>query len=144
MVKTILFRFKNLRNIHVQQISILNCRTSISLFKYYLPKYLYLTNGSVLNYNIKWPDLLSFGYLLMRTVQAGESWPALNTYTELMISPLSKGWFIYGIHAVVYHGKVENEQFRVQKRDGEKKFRSFLCSWCWRAKKLISSNYKYY
>ena len=94
MVKTILFRFKNLRNIHVQQISILNCRTSISLFKYYLPKYLYLTNGSVLNYNIKWPDLLSFGYLLMRTVQAGESWPALNTYTELMISPLSEGWFI--------------------------------------------------
>ena len=54
----------------------------------------------------------------MRTVQAGESWLALiNTYTEVMIFPLSKGWFIMAYMQLVYHGKVKNEQLRVQKRD---------------------------
>ena len=63
VVKTILFRFKNLRNIHVQQISILNCRTSSIICR----------SASVPHqwfcfYNIKWSDLFSFGYFLMRTV----------------------------------------------------------------------------
>ena len=64
--------------------------------------------------------MFSFGYLLMSTVQAGESWQVLlNTCTKLMISPSFRG---LAYNAIVSHGKVlKNAQ--LENTDGKKKLK---------------------
>ena len=94
VVTAILFGFKNLPGLHVQQISIPNCRTSIT-FLIIICHSASAPHQCFCFYNIK-SKSASYFWLVMRTVQDGEklSWGALNTCSKLMISPLSEGWFI--------------------------------------------------
>ena len=97
MVTAILFRFKNLPGIHVhvQQISIPNCRTSIA-FLIIICHSASAPHQCFCFYNIKSKSASYFWLLVMRTMQDGGklSCGALNTCSKLMISPLSEGWFI--------------------------------------------------